>query len=139
MPGHGQTSDLFFFVLILNLLMIMNQTTPMPVFTTKNVDEVPFKNELYSKDCSQELLRAVSKKKYREFIRDCKNPDHLLEVLLIKHTDAHFPNLVQITRIANRANFLGSLLSFVAGSKLGNELKCAIYRNHIPKNQYGTV
>lgn len=114
----------------------MNQTTPMPAFTTKGVDEVPFKNELYSKDCSFELIQAANRKTYREFVRDCKNPDHLLQVMLLKCNEPHFPSLIQVNRISNRATLLGILVKLFAGQAMANELKCAIYRNNIPKNQY---
>ncbi len=130
----------------------MNETTTLPMYATKNAATKPFKNELHNKCCSWELIIAVHEKTYFEFIRDCKNPDHLLEVMLLKASDSHFPNVPQVAKIADRAHFWGHLLFLIScvifiydknrkakAITNSNALKSAIYRNNIPKQQYATV
>jgi len=119
--------------------MLMNKQN-YPVLRTKNVDQVPFKNELYSKDASWTLIYAAGNKKtYRQFVRDCDRPELLLEVLKLKYKDPHFPSLKKIHRIAFFAAFAGVLTSIIKGRKAAAEIQCTVYRYFMPKKQYDNV
>lgn len=109
--------------------------TQKPVLIAQQKEQ-PFKIELFSKDCSFDLIRAANHKTYKQFIRDCQNPDLLLEVLLVKRNEAHFPSIKQINRIYRLASFWGFVIKLFAGKKASNDLKCAVYRSYIPKQQY---
>ncbi len=116
---------------------MLMKTHAKTVLTTKSINQVPFKSELYSKDVSGELLHAAGNKKtYRQFIRDCDDPKLLHEILIIKRNQENFPGIKKIQRIAFYAAFAATVTAFFKGKKLAVLASCYVYRNFLPKKQY---
>ena len=107
------------------------------VLSTKRISEVPFKSELYGKDVSFDLIRAAGNKKtYPEFVKSCKNPKLLFEILLLKHSDSHFPSLKKVGRIFKYATTAATITAFFRGKQAAQKIECTIYKTYLPKKQY---
>ena len=113
------------------------KTLNTTVYATKDIHEVPFKMELLSKDTKPALLFAAGNKKtYPEFIRDCKDPDLLMEVIHLKKDEPHFPSRAKIVRVAIYSAIVFRLVEILVSTKRAKRAAAAVLKLYIPRNQY---
>lgn len=106
------------------------------VLITKSPKNLPFRSELYGKDISAKLLFAIGSKTYRQFIRECEDPELLYEVMILKRNNPKFPTLRKIARITRFAATAASVATIFAGRQISDQVKCNILRMYLPKKQY---
>ncbi len=113
------------------------KTQNQPVLSTKNVNQVPFKNELIGQDVSPKLLFAAgNNKSYRQVVHDCDDPEVLHEIMVMKRNNPNFPTLKKIRTITRVAGFAAAVTVLFKGRKFASQVKCSVYRIYLPKKQH---
>ena len=103
------------------------------VLRTKNPNKVPFRSELFGCDISPKLLFSLSNKTYKQFVRDCEDPELLYEVMMIKRNTPTFPGIRKISRISKFAAFAAGVAVLFKGQQIADQVKCHVYRIYLPK------
>lgn len=117
--------------------MVMNLTESKPVvYTTKRREEAPFRNELFLRNASHKLIRASRDKTYPVFIKDCKSPNQLLEIIQLKQDDRHFPRYKKIQKVFLLSAAASTILMVFGGRRAGKKFVCWVLKAYIPKRQY---
>lgn len=103
----------------------------------KTPSKVPFKRVLFNHNTSWDLLLEVKNKTYSDFVKDCKDPELLEEVMIIQNKDSGFSSLKKINKIIRNAAFAAAIAAIFRSQKLQNRIKCWMYRNFLLKSKGG--